>query len=63
VPLTDQSLSDIVMSADDCRANMKTEENGLEKEKILNETLSHFVTDRQTDTGPWLVPRMYSIAR
>ena len=20
-------------------------------------------TDRQTDTGPWLVPRMYSIAR
>ena len=21
------------------------------------------VTDRQTDTGPWLVPRMHSIAR
>ena len=22
-----------------------------------------FVTDSQTDTGPWLVPRMHSIAR
>ena len=60
VPLTDQSLSDIVMSADDCRANMKTEENGLEKEKILNETLSHIFSSSSANTVDVIQPSFQS---